>query len=461
MKKYILLPIIFLLFNLCNAGASPTASHNQPDLNQLEILNLQTAGRIALSKNPSLSAARSRVKQAKLRMDQARSTYWPSVNAIASYSRTDISNNTYQTNLASARLFNPSATLTNPDNYYTAGIQAVWILFDGFERKYLNASAQYGKELSEFQREDVKRLLLAAVSETYFMAQLSAENIKISMADESFNQRLLDEAKARIQLGTGSLSDKLNFEIRVNAAKARLLNFEKIYNSTLHGLSAMMGLPAAAFPQHLKLADLTPDSQDGLSPMESEDLLQYALENRFDLLGYNSMLKASESEIEMARSNYYPSVSLSASFDGNRTGDASFGNDDFNNSVGVNFSYNLFSGGSDRAKLREAKEKKNEAKQNLESSKLTIIREVRQAIEDVDMAQKALALQRANATLVQKNRNLVEKEYAAGQSSLVRLNEAQRDMIAAQSRLVLSLVSLRMATFNLESSTGSILEKFE
>ena len=75
-------------------------------------------------------------------------------------------------------------------------------------------------------------------------------------------------------------------------------------------------------------------------------------------------------------------------------------------------------------------------------------------------AQKELALQRSNAELVHQNRDLVEKEYAAGMGSLVRLNEAQRDLTNAQSRLALALVSLRQAWYNLKADTGRIQFSF-
>lgn len=58
---------------------------------------------------------------------------------------------------------------------------------------------------------------------------------------------------------------------------------------------------------------------------------------------------------------------------------------------------------------------------------------------------------------MQQNRDLVEKEFAAGQGSLVRLNEAQRDLVTAQARLALALVSLRLTWHNLRTSTGEIL----
>ena len=143
--------------------------------------------------------------------------------------------------------------------------------------------------------------------------------------------------------------------------------------------------------------------------------------------------------------------------EGDRAENRSFEQDDFGNTVAVSLSYNLFSGGANRAKFREAKGKQVEAQKALEDVKLKISSEVRASIAKLNSTQKQLVLQRTNADLVRQNRDLVEKEYAAGMGSLVRLNEAQRDLITAQCRLALALVSLRQAWYNLETDTGRIL----
>ena len=86
--------------------------------------------------------------------------------------------------------------------------------------------------------------------------------------------------------------------------------------------------------------------------------------------------------------------------------------------------------------------------------------EVARAIANVRRAQEQLALQRANTRLVERARDLVEKGYAAGQESLVRLNEAQRDLTTALSELALARVSLHTAWATLDAATGKILERY-
>ena len=55
---------------------------------------------------------------------------------------------------------------------------------------------------------------------------------------------------------------------------------------------------------------------------------------------------------------------------------------------------------------------------------------------------------------MQRNRDLVEKGYGVGQESLVRLNEAQRDLNQAMARLASARVSLRQAWYNLRTAAG-------
>ena len=76
-------------------------------------------------------------------------------------------------------------------------------------------------------------------------------------------------------------------------------------------------------------------------------------------------------------------------------------------------------------------------------------------------AQQVLALQTQNTKLVTEVRDLVEKEYRVGQTSLVRLNEAQRDLVEAVAELALARVRLRLAWEELDAATGRNLTLVE
>jgi len=441
-------------------GASPAAAADMTVLEQIAVLDLETAQRIAIANSPTLTAAAERVNQASERIRQAQAAYWPTLDANGSASRVDLSDNAEQGQRDQLQLFTPYASVDNPEDYYRASLVASWTLFDGFRRHFSNALARYGQDASQAALAEARRLLLSSVADSYYLAQLARENIAITDADEAFNQRQLEEARARYRVGTGALSDILNFEVQVNAARSQRNGYQREYQIALVGLATLMGIPDASLPPGVDLAGLQAEGEKDLVPPVPAGHLEYAMQHRPDIQQTEWVLKQQEANIGIARSTFYPSLQLSGSVDGERANSARFEGDDFGNTVGLYLTYRLYAGGERRARLAEAKYQYKEGEENLRANKLNVASDVQQAVTNVITAQRELELQRKNAKLVMQNRDLVEKEYQAGQASLVRLNEAQRNLTQAQGRLALARVGLRQAQKNLSASTGRILEPF-
>ncbi|MFP4349449.1 MAG: TolC family protein [Desulfococcaceae bacterium] len=422
-----------------------------------KVLDLETAQRIASADNPSLAAALDRVRQARARVMQARSAYWPSVDADASGARVWTPENQLQ-----FRDIPEFGDLEQDDtvSIYRASLSATWLLFDGFARKFRTAASRFAEQGTLAARADARRLILSAVADSYYNAQLARENMAIAAANEAFNKRQAEDARARREVGTGSLSDVLNFEVQVNSARTELLQARESYRIALYGLAALMGIPEAEFPADLALAELDDEQPAELTLPEPEPLILYAYQNRPDLLGDKFERLRAESNIGVAKSRFLPSIALTGSVDGERADDLGYEGDDFGGSIALTFSYNLFEGGNNLARLREARAALAEAENLLQDTRISVASDVREALASLQSAQEQVTLQRENAKLVRQNRDLVEKEYNAGQASLVRLNEAQRNLIRARSRLAQALVSLRQAWQNLAAATGEILEPF-
>ena len=446
----ITLLICFTIQNTAAAGQKINLSVSA-ELDGIKILDLKTAQRIAIRGNPSLDAARERVIQAKKQLVQARSAYFPSVTASGSGIRSILSDNDY----ANGIILNPN--LDDTTDIYSTGISASWTLFNGFQREFNHLSARYGRKSSVESKNNVLRLLLYQVAASYYNAQLARENINIAIANEEFNHRQLVEAEARYRVGTGSLSDVLNFKVRINSAKSQSIAAKQGYEVALYGLASLMGIPDAKLPAHIELNKLEDETGDELVIPDSSGAVQYALEHRPDLIQSNYLFKQAKAGVGSAWSGYYPTVSITGSLDADRTNDREFEREDFGKTLLLNVSFNLFNGWQTTARVGEARSRLRESKRNIEDTQITVISDVESAVTKLKAAQEQLALQRTNTKLVRETRDLVEKEYTAGQGSLVRLNEAQRDLVTAESNLVLSLVSMRQAWEGLKSSTGEIL----
>lgn len=439
---------------------APGAQQPPPLDDTPRVLDIEAACRQALVANPSLAAAAARVAAAAQRVRQAQASYLPSLDAAAGLTRVEMAANDHRSALAQARLFDPAATVPDPEDVYRAELTARWIVFDGFRRRFDLLAARFGAQAAGESSDESRRLLLAAVAEAFHGAQLARETVAIAEADARYNQRLTEEAEIRRQIGTGALSEVLNFQVAANAARADVIGAGQQLDAVRSALAALLGFETGRLPDGWRIAELKPASTADCRVPEADEQIAYALAHRPDLRRGAEEIRRADAEIGAARAGFWPTVSVFATVEGDRTNDARWGEDDLGDAVGIALSQNLFAGGQTRARVAENRMTRRALEKDLEDQRLQASAQVVQALSDLSAAGRQLALQRENARLVQRNRDLVEKEYAVGQASLVRLNEAQRNLVSAQGRLAQARVALDRARFALDTATARSLARF-
>jgi outer membrane protein TolC len=456
------------------------------------LIDLPTAQRRALEDNPSLQAAAARIAQANQRVWQARSAYMPQVRAGYSASHTNLPDATVDAAREAAfeaplrqsvssslgQLLQGTATpasigrslgsgvygglqardgIDDSQEQYSASLSASYLIFDGFERRFTVLAAKAGKMEFDAARSEAQRLLLDAVAQAFYSVQLARESIGIAEADESFNRRLLKDAEARRRVGTGSLSDVLNFEVQVRAAQGDRIAGERDMKLAEVVLATLMGMPDAKLPEGVAVAPMPAETEADRVVPDVELLVDYALAYRPDVQQQEFAVDRAKAAVGQRRALFYPVVGASASQDYQSTDDGRPGRDEFASTVGVNLSYDLFTGGRHVAALAESKHARSEAERLLDAATLNAQSEVRDSVINLEASLQLLALQEETTSFVQRNRELVEKEYQAGQGALARLNQAQRDLVAAEGRLALARVALRRTWHSVHTATGETL----
>lgn len=451
--------IAFFLFCAGNMYGQETGMETAADLGSIDVLELQTAQRIALSSNPTMEAAIARVEQAKARVDQAMSTWWPSLDVEGRGARTKLSDLSYRNSQALSSLYGQQVDQTNEN--YALGLQASWILFDGFYRTFSQEQARFGERSVDESRLNAQRLLVSSVAEAFFNAQLAQTQAAVAKADSDFYSQQLGDAQNRYDVGVGSWGDVLNIKVQLNSAKSSLLLSNREKEAALYGLAALLGLTDSRLPDNVRLAELDKDiDNDGVN--ETPDLLAAeALELRPDIRELSMRVKAAEATVGLVEAQYYPKLQLVGSVDGLRQDDPGFASDDFGNTVAMNLSWNLFTGGADNARKIEAKQVIREANATLANLRNQVVAEVRQDFTLLEAAREQVRLQRESVKLVEENRDLAKNEYEAGEASLIRLNEAQRDLTTTYSRLAQAVVSFHRANQRLLTATGRNVSALE
>ncbi|GAB4336333.1 MAG: hypothetical protein Kow0089_06500 [Desulfobulbaceae bacterium] len=453
MKRRALLLFLLLVLSWPVIASGQNDSGGQsPDLSTIEVLDLETAQRLALAANPTMEQARARVEQARARVEQAAAAWYPSLDLTAGASRTRLSDTAWETTGALAALYGQTADQTSED--YAVGLQASWILFNGFQREFAEEQARYVHRSTEESRRNVTRLLAAAVAEAYLNAQLAGTQVRIAGADRDFYEQQLRDAQNRYDVGAGPWGDVLNIKVQLNSARTSLLLSQREEEAALYGLASLLGLPGARLPEHVRLAELDREIADKGVAEKVESLIEEALGTRPDVKELKLREKAAEAGVSVAEAGNWPILLVAGGINGARQDDPGFSGDDFGNTIGLNLSWNLFSGWADRARRFEAQQQVRETKATLRDLRNRIAAEVRQGVALLEAAREQVVLQRESVRLVEENRDLARSEYEAGEASLVRLNEAQRDLTRTHSRLAQAIVAFHRANQRLLAALG-------
>ncbi len=451
MKRMVLF-LLMICLSVATSWSADLLEKDIFDLSAMKVLDLQTAQRIALKTNPGIQAAEARLAQARAAVDEARAAWWPRVDATGNLGRTHLSDAEFST-------MQRSGVTEQSFDVSSIGLQATWVLFDGFFRTFKLKQMEFGEKSSLAARQNSQRLLLSAVANAFLNAQFVLTRIGIAEADKKFYEQQLQDATNRLEIGTGSKGAVLNFKVQLNSAMTNLLSDKREYEAATYGLAALLGLPDGVFPETVRLAEL--DKGFSLAGDEEAgilDLIDDALNARPDLQALGMQAHQAEAAIGQAGAIYWPRIFLSGNLNGASQGDYSISHHEFGNLISVNLEWNLYSAGANKAKIAQAKQKKRELTFSMADLRNQVASEIRREVAFVASAREQVDLQRKSVSLVEENRQLAQDEYDAGAASLVRLNEAQRDLTSTYGRLAQALVNYQLAKQRLFSATGRNLQ---
>ena len=406
------------------------------------VLDLEGAGRIALKNNPSIQAIQERLIQAGETVKQARAAYAPSLDASGGFATIDNARSSGQADI---------------DGQYKTTLSATWLVFDGFNRELTLQSTREARMGAVEAGNNARRLLLLAVAQNFNTVQLTQEIMATVRADITYYNRQLADARAKREVGTGSLSDVLGIQVLVNGSQAALITAEKESRIALTGLAALLGHGESQLPKGMALSSLEDNLPRNTRLPDLEGLIQEAVHNRPDLKQLNHKLRQAEKNIGMAKSGFYPAVSLNGSWNGEREGNAALETKDFGYAAGISISMNLFSGSLTKSKVAAAQAAVRESELELANQKITIREEVTSAWYELESAARQFDLRKANTDLVRQNRDLVEAEFKAGKNSLVSLTKAQSELIKNRSQYLQAAANFQLALNKIKAYTGDNL----
>jgi multidrug efflux system outer membrane protein len=374
----------------------------------------------AVRDNPSVLASAQRLVQAQAQLGVYRAALAPTLSVGASIANSHSSTETSQ-GIALGRR-------TIEGNNYQIGAQLSYEL-DLWGRVGRVVEAADAQALAaQDDRDGVVLMLSSQVASTYWQLRgLDAESaiVKRALATRLESEQLIE---ARFNAGLSNELDLSRARVERANAQADVQELQRQRNLLEHALSTLVGVsPSAPLIAAIGSADLP------APPAIPVGLPATLLAQRPDLASSVAQLRAANAQVGVAEGAFYPSLSL--------TGNFGYASENLKNLVSgparqfsagpLSLSLPIFDGGRNKANLAVAKARYDEAVANHQSRLLTALREVEDALSDVQQRQLQAQAQGEAGTAAARAFVVAQARYERGVSNYLDVTDAQRSSLTA------------------------------
>jgi len=383
----------------------------------------------ALDQNLSLQASLARVAQARAAAQAAGAELLPTIEATGAATKQHQSVNSPLGTLASS-----FPNYSRSQESYRVGASASWEidLAGGLRRAQSAARAQ--EQAAEADHLGTRITVAADAADAYLQIRGLQARIAVTQDQINTDARLLELVQARLKAGVADSREVAQAEALVRQARSVLPVFRTSLEAQLNRLDVLMGVQPGTYAAELAHTGsaVIPDIPAIGTTAQPVDVLR----RRPDVIAAERRLAASNENIGVAISDYYPKISLSGAlgFDSVSTGRL-FKSASFQPIGTAGFSWRVFDFGKIDAEVKQAKGAYAQALAEYRESTLKAVQDV----EDAFMALVQTELRndelRQEVSALTRARDLSEKAYRAGSITLTDVLDADRQLLVSRDAL--------------------------
>lgn len=388
----------------------------------------------ALAENKDLRIATARIEEFFGRYFATRGDQFPLAGGSADASRQ---------RLTEQNSIQPIGGKDNAFNFYEAFLGASWEL--DFWGKFRRASEAAQAELmaTEESRRAVVLTLVSAVAAAYVDIRALDKELEITLKTAQTRKDTLDLFQLRFDKGIISEVDLSQVQSEYADALARIPDIERAIGRTENALSVLLGRNPGPISRGLSIDELILPAVPAGMPSE-------LLERRPDIRQAEQLLIAANANIGVARSLYFPTISL--------TGDFGLSSTSLSNlftsaartwSFGVPVSVPIFTAGRIGGEVKAAEAIQQQALYSYQQIIQNAFREMEDALIDRSKSGQRLDALYLQLKALRNYARLARLRYDEGYTSYLEVLDAERslfnvelDYTSSQNTLFRSLVDI-------------------
>jgi outer membrane protein, multidrug efflux system len=392
---------------------------------QFQVPTLNELVARALSANLDISSAQARVETARALLGMKRADWFPQLAFNGNVGATRLSQSSFGANLPPQ--FGDVSSLLERDQY-RASLDVSYEI-DLWGRIRRSVESAEAKARASDETVAAYRLIVAAeVCRSYILLCSLDWQTQILQDTVKVREEALQLQKSKLAGGLGNEMELNHARTEAELAKADLAALKGQRHKTENALAVLCGTPSSRFA-------VAAQSKFPELPSVPAGLPSELLAARPDLRAAEAQMQSAHAEIGAARAAFFPTFKLTGSA-GLESIEASSIADWENRtySIGPSFSIPLFQGGRLKSQLKAARAAKEEAIAMYKQSILTAVREVEDALVDLNsLHTQSQAIQQAQQAADETAR-LTRVRQSKGLASYFEVVEAERTALGTMLR---------------------------
>lgn len=302
---------------------------------------------------------------------------------------------------------------------------------------------------SRFDQRTVALTVVTNVANTWFTALALADRLDVARRNVADSEKTLAVIRGRMQAGTASALDVANQETLVAIQRAAIPNLSNQLEQAVIGLGLLTGQPPERIT--VKPKTLTTLSLPAVSPGLPSDLMT----RRPDIAAAEAQLTASGFDVKVARTAFYPSVTL--------TGSSGFQAAALNGllaptgfiaSLAAGLTAPIFDGGALRGALDQARGRQAELLADYRKAVVQAFTDVDDALTAWRYTAEQEKLQRLAVDSARKAASIAVQQMIAGTADITAVLTAENALFNAEDTLVQVRLARVQALLNTYKALG-------
>jgi len=324
------------------------------------------------------------------------------------------------------------------------------------------ADAQVAQAEADYQA--AQQDLIARVAQRYFDVLAAQDDLDAQRGNLESVSRQLEQAEKRYQVGLIAVTDVQEARAAHDSGAAAVIASKRQLAAAQESLREITGDGFDSLARPVEPFELTtPD------PSSEDRWVEMALQQNLSLVSSRLAADIARENVSSARGGHFPTLDLVASryrltSDGDYTNanNTPYGTtslDQYQNTIGIQFSIPIYSGGMVSSQVRQAVYQHRAAKERLERVARQTEHDARDAylgvLSEISHVQALRRALESNATAL----NATESGYEAGTRTAVEVLESRRLWIQAQTDYSRSRYDYMINVVKLQQAAGILSEQ--